>query len=144
MSDIVAGPDYLARVLEAAKDEDGADIGEAPRSILEIAGEKLRDARIEARKRVTRGKGKAVKVVTTITITDTITPGNGDAARLEEPAIDINVKMSKPAPYKGKAGWIDNEGNQIGKVEKQVTFAAVDGGKSISAAKTEQKRRSAS
>lgn len=143
MSDIPAGPDYLARVLEAAKDEDGADIGEAPRSILEIAGEKLRDARIEARKRVTRGKGKAVKVTTTITIVDTISPGNGDAARLEEPAIDISVKMSKPAPFKGKAGWIDGEGNQIGKVEKQTTLAAVDGGKSIAAAKAAKERKAA-
>lgn len=143
MSDITAGPDYLARVLEAAVDEDGANIGETPRSILEIAGEKLRDARIEARRRVGRGKGKAVKVTTVITIVDTVTPGNGDAARLEEPAIDITVKMSKPAPYKGKAGWIDSEGNQIGKVEKQTTLAAVDGGKSIAAAKAAKERKAA-
>lgn len=141
--DITAGPDYLAKVLEAAKDEDGADIGETPRSILEIAGEKLRDARLEARARVRRGKGKAVKVTTTITIVDTITPGNGDAVRLEEPSIDIAVKMSKPTPFKGKAGWIDDEGNQIGKVEKQTTLAALDGGKSIAAAKAAKERKAA-
>lgn len=143
MSDITAGPDYLARVLIDAKDADGANIGEEPKSIMEIASEKFAEGRLEARRRVLRGKGKAVKVVYTLKITDTITPGNGDGARLAEPSIDIDVKVSKPTPYKGKAGWIDNEGNQIGQVEKTLTFAAVDGGKSVAAAKAEKERRKA-
>ena len=143
MSDITAAPDYLSKVLEAAKDDDGTDIGETPKSILEIASEKLYTARIEAKKRTQRGKGKAVKVTTTITIVDTIAPGSGDAARLEEPDIDISVKFSKPAPYKGKAGWIDSEGNQIGKVEKNLTISVVDGGKSVAAAKAARERKAA-
>ena len=142
MSDITAGPDYLPRFLASNYDEDNADIGEAPKSFSEVASEKFHAGRVEARKRVCRGKGKAVKVTYIMTITETITPGNGDVARASEPEFAFDVKMSKPAPVKGKASWIDEEGNQVGKVEKNLTLSAVDGGKSIAAAKAA--KRSAS
>lgn len=139
MSDITAGPGYLADVLRNAHDEDGAPIGEAPQSILEVAGEKLAEARAEGYRRVLRGKGKAVKVTYTLTITDTISPGNGDAARLET-AFDVSVKLSKAPPIKGRGAWVDSEGNQIGKVEKNLTFTAVDGGRSVEAAKVSKRK----
>lgn len=141
MSDITAGPDMFSRILASNYDEDGADIGEQPKSWAEIASGKLVEARLEARKRVTRGKGKAVKVTHVLTITETIMPGNGDVARLEDPSFEFVSKMSKAPAIKGKGAWVDSEGNQIGKVEKNLTLSAVDGGKSIEAAKAAQKRK---
>jgi hypothetical protein len=143
MSDITAGPDYFTRFLASNHDEDNAEIGEPPKSFAEVASEKFHKGRIEARKRVLAGKSKPVKVTYTLTITETITPGNGDAARASEPDFDFTVKMSKAPPIKGSASWIDAEGNQVGKVEKQTTLAAVDGGKSIAAARAAQERKAA-
>lgn len=143
MSDIPAGPDYLARVLKGIYDQDGADIGEEPKSALEVASEKFRDARIEARRRVTRGKGRPCKVVHTLTITETFSPGNGDAARVSDPEVHFESKLSKAPPIKGVGAWVDSEGNQIGKVEKNLTLAAVDGGKSVASAKAEKEKRKA-
>jgi hypothetical protein len=144
MGDIPAGPDYFSRFLASNHDEDNADLGEAPKSFAEVASEKFHNGRVEARKRVYRGKGKPVKVTYTLKITETLSPGNGDAARASEPEFDFDVKMSKAPPVKGTASWIDEEGNQVGKVEKQTTLAALDGGKSIAAAKAAKERRSAS
>lgn len=138
MSDINAGPDMFSRVLASNHDEDSADIGEQPKSWAEVASEKFVAARLEARKRVTRGKGKAVKITHTLTITETVTPGNGDVARLEEPSFSFESKMSKPPAIKGRGAWVDSEGNQIGKVEKQTSFTAVEGGKST--VKTEKRK----
>lgn len=138
--DITAGPGYLADVLRQAHDEDNAEIGEAPASVLEVASDKLAEARREAFRRVTRGKGKAVKVEYILKITDVVTPGNGDAARLET-AFEVTAKLSKAPPIKGRGAWVDGEGNQIGKVEKQTSFVAVEGGKGESAKAAKEKRK---
>ena len=123
MSDITAGPDMFSRILASNHDEDGADIGETPKSWLEVASEKLRDARLEARKRVLKGKGKAV---------------NGDVARLEDPSFEFASKMSKAPAMRGRGAWVDKEGNQVGKVEKQMGFVVVEGEKS--SAKAEKRK----
>jgi hypothetical protein len=138
--DITAGPSYLADVLRQAHDEDSAEVGEEPRSVLEVASDKLAEGRREARRRVTRGKGKVVKVQTIITITDFVSPGNGDAARLET-EFSTETKISKAPPIKGRGAWVDGEGNQIGKVEKNLTIAVVDGGKSIEAARAAKAKK---
>ena len=138
MSDITAGPDMFSRILASNHDEDGADIGETPKSWLEVASEKLRDARLEARKRVLKGKGKAVKITHVLTITETVTPGNGDVARLEDPSFEFVSKMSKAPAIKGRGAWVDKEGNQVGKVEKQMGFMVVEGEKST--AKAEKRK----
>ena len=138
MSDITAGPDMFSRILAANHDEDNADIGETSKSWLEVASEKLVAARLEARKRVLKGKGKAVKITHVLTITETVTPGNGDKVRLEEPSFEFVSKMSKPAPIKGRGAWVDSEGNQIGRVEMQMGFVVVEGEKST--AKAEKRK----
>ena len=143
MGDITAGPDYFTRFLASNYDEDNAEIGEAPKSFAEVASEKFHEARLEARKRVLRGKSKPVKVTYTLTITETMSPGNGDNTRASEPDFDFGVKMSKAPPIKGSASWIDSEGNQVGKVEKNLTLAAVDGGKSVAMAKAAKERKAA-
>lgn len=125
MADIAAGPDMLVRVLREAKDTKGAEIGEEPRNCIEIASEKLVQGRLEARRRIIQDGERIVKVETVIRIVDTITPGKNGAARIETPKISIVSKTSKPREYDGKEGWIDEEGNQIGEVEKQTTIAAV-------------------
>ena len=142
MSDITAGPDYFPRFLASNYDEANADIGEAPKSWAERASEKFHAGRVEAHERICEGNEKAVKVTYTMTITETITPGNGDVARVSAPEFAFDVKMSKPPAIKGEPAWIDREGNQVGKVEKNLTLSAVDGGKSIAAAKAA--KRSAS
>jgi hypothetical protein len=143
MSDIPAGPDYFSRFLASNHDEDNAEIGEAPKSFAEVASEKFHKGRVEARRRTLVGKSKPVKVTYTLTIVETISPGNGDAARASEPEFDFDVKMSKAPKVKGTASWIDNEGNQVGKVEKQTTLAAVDGGRSLEAARADKARKKA-
>ena len=47
MSDITAGPDMFSRILASNHDEDNADIGETPKSWLEVASEKFVAARLE-------------------------------------------------------------------------------------------------
>ena len=144
MGDITAGPDYFTRFLASNHDEENQELGEAPKSFAEVASEKFHKGRVEARKRTLGGKPKPVKVTYVLTITETISPGNGDVARASEPDFDFTVKMSKAPAIKGSASWIDSQGNQVGKVEKQTTLAAVDGGKSIAAAEAAKARRNAS
>lgn len=138
MSDIVAGPDYFTRFLASNHDEDNAEIGEEPKSYAEIASERFAAARVEARCRTMKGKSKPVKVTYTLTVTETISPGNGDLARASEPDFDFVVKMSKAPPIKGRASNIDAEGNQIGRVAKQMGLKGVDGG-AATPAKAERK-----
>lgn len=124
MADITAGPAYLADILRQSSDEDAAEVGEQPPSMLEVASEKLSEARRNAFGRVRKSGSKPIKVTYTLTITDIVSHGNGDAARLET-TFSVDVKTSKAPPIKGRGAWVDSDGNQIGKVEKQTTIAAV-------------------
>lgn len=124
MADITAGPAYLADILRQSSDDDAAEVGEQPPSMLEVASEKLSEARRNAFERVRKSGSKPIKVTYTLTITDIVSHGNGDAARLET-TFAVDVKTSKAPPIKGRGAWVDSDGNQIGKVEKQTTIAAV-------------------
>jgi hypothetical protein len=139
MSDITAGPDCFVRFLASNHDEENAEVGDEPKSYAEIASDRFVAARIEARKRTLGGKPRPVKVTYTLTITETISPGNGDLARASEPDFDFVVKMSKAPPIKGRASNIDAEGNQIGRVAKQMGIKGIDGGKAERPAKAERK-----
>lgn len=125
MADITAAPDYLVQLLRNAKDHRGAEVGEEPKTVLEIASERVIKARLDARERILKNGESKVTIKHTITIVDTITSGPNGAVRVESPAISITVTASKPPEYDGKGGWIDEEGNQIGEVERQTTIAAV-------------------
>ena len=140
MSDILAGPTYFGDVLRLHHDEDAADIGEQPKSYMEVASEKLANARKEARKMANKSAGKVIKVITTVQIIDYVSIGNADAARLE-PEFFIDVTMPKATKKKGRGAWIDKDGNQVGKVDKQTTLETVKGGKNMA---TNTEKRSAS
>ena len=107
MSDITAGPDMFSRILAANHDEDNA----GHRRNLEVVARggigKLVAARLEARKTRPQGQRQSRKDhAHVLTITETVTPGNGDKARLEDPSFEFVSKMSKPAPIKGRGrGW---------------------------------------
>jgi len=124
--DISRGPDYLSRVLAKTHDEDDVEPGEAPRSALEKLSEAFGDEREKAMQRVTRTR-KPVKLEFTVKITDTISFGSGDAARLET-AIEHTVKSTKPPAIKGRKAWLDDEGNQIGQEPAQTKIQGLDGG----------------
>ena len=127
MADIPAGPDYIARVLASTVDEDEVAPGEIPQSAMEKMSEQFADARRKAMLRAT-ATHKPVKVTTTITITDTVIFGSGDAAKLET-AVACDIKTTKAPPIKARGAWVDREGNQVGRVEKQTTIQGIDGGK---------------
>jgi hypothetical protein len=125
--DIARGPDYVARVLSRIHNEDEAELGEAPVSMLETISDAYGDAREKAMARVTKSR-KPLKLTTTITLVDTISFGSGDAARLET-SVAHDIKWTKPAPVKGGKAWLDKEGNQIGSEPAQTKIKGLDGGR---------------
>ncbi len=127
MADIPAGPDYIARVLASTIDEDDVVPGEVPSSAMEKMSDQFAEARRKAMLRAT-ATHKPVKVTTTITITDIVVFGSGDAAKLET-AVACDIKTTKAPPIKARGSWVDREGNQLGRVEKQTTIQGIDGGK---------------